>query len=137
MNRVETPTPRPEVRAAVRALLTQAPAYAQLSADKRQQVARGTALIADYLAAPEGIPAERLQSPARALIDDPGPQEASYEEASKNVRDIGKSKFEGSAAREGANVAGLLMKQVNFPTFVAGLIQGVFQAIVKSSIEQM
>src|SRR5687767_4410274 len=102
MNRVETPTPRPEVREAVRALLTQAPAYAQLSPDKRQQVARDTALIADYLAAPEGIPAERLQPPARALDDDPGPQEESYKEASKNVSEIGKGKFQASAAREGA-----------------------------------
>ena len=29
------------------------------------------------------------------------------------------------------------MQQVNFLDFVAGLIQGVFHAIVKSSIEQM
>jgi hypothetical protein len=137
MNRAELPTPRPEVRQAVRALLTQAPAFAQMSADKQQQVARDTALIADYLAAPEGISAEKLQTPARALEGDPGPQEESYGEASKKVSEIGKEKFKGSAAREGAKVAGLLMKQVNFPNFVSELIRGVFQAIVKSSIEQM
>ena len=41
------------------------------------------------------------------------------------------------AAREGAAVAGLLLKSVDFPNFVSGLIEGVFHAIVKSSIEQM
>jgi len=131
------PTPRKEVREAVRALLTQAPAFAQLAPAKQQQVARDTALIADYLAAPEGIRADRLGAAARALEGDTGPQEESYGEASKKVSEIGQGKFKASAAREGAQVAGLLMKQVNFPTFVAGLIQGVFQAIVKSSIEQM
>jgi hypothetical protein len=139
MTSTAPPTPRPEVRQAVRALLTQSPAFAKLSADKQQQVARDTALIADYLAAPEGIPADKLREPVRALgpLDDPGPQEESYGEASKQVSAIGKGKFQASAAREGAEVAGLLLKQVNFPTFVAGLIQGVFQAIVRSSIDQM
>jgi hypothetical protein len=53
------------------------------------------------------------------------------------VSEIGGGKFKADAAREGAKVAGLLMKQVNFPNFVSELIRGVFQAIVKSSIEQM
>ena len=30
-----------------------------------------------------------------------------------------------------------LLKQVEFPTFVASLIEGVFQAIISSSIKQM
>lgn len=34
-------------------------------------------------------------------------------------------------------VAGDLLNAVNFPAFVAGLINGVFQAIVDSSIQQM
>ena len=31
----------------------------------------------------------------------------------------------------------MFLKKVNFPTFVGGLIEGVFSSIVKSSIEQM
>jgi hypothetical protein len=134
------PTPRPEVRQAVKALLTGSPAFARLPAATQQQIARDTALIPDYLAAPEGIPADRVGGDlaARALADgDPGPQEQDYGTARTAVDAIGKDKFQASSAREGAKVAGLLMKQVNFPTFVASLIQGVFQAIVKSSIEQM
>ncbi len=68
----------------------------------------------------------------------PGRSEQDLSEPlAKRSSEIGNSKFRRSAAREGAKVAGLLMKQVNFPTFVAGLIEGVFHAIVKSSIEQM
>src|SRR5687768_14532764 len=133
-------TPRPEVRAAVKSLLTQAPAFAKLPAAKQQQVARDTALIADYLAAPEGIPANRLggDMAAHALgPGDPGPQEQDYGTAREAVSEISQGNFQAGAAREGAEVAGLLMAKVDFKTFVAGLIQGVFQAIVTSSIQQM
>jgi hypothetical protein len=135
------PTPKPEVRQAVKELLTQSSAFARLPAAQQQQIARDTALIADYLAAPEGIPAKQIGGDvaARALgpFDDSGPQEQDYGTARQAVSEIGQGKFKASAAREGAKVAGLLMKQVNFPNFVSELIRGVFQAIVKSSIEQM
>jgi hypothetical protein len=148
-------TPKAEVRGAVKNLLTRSAAFNQLPPEKQRQVARDTALIADYLAAPEGIPANKIPGgvgtlppppTARALgpFDSfsatPGsqpPPQASYEEASEKVSEIGEGKFAASAAREGAEVAGLLMQKVNFPVFVAGLIEGVFHAIVKSSIEQM
>lgn len=136
------PQPRPEVRQAVANLLTRSPAFNALSPEKKREVAQATALVADYLAVPEGIPGNKLiggvgMPPASALADPPPQQEASFQDASAIVSDIGDSKFEASAAREGAQVAGLLLKQVKFPTFVASLIEGVFHAIVKSSIEQM
>jgi hypothetical protein len=139
------PPPRLEVRKAVQALLTQSPAFARLPAAQQQQIARDTALIADYLAAPEGIPGNTIEGGvtvppvARALVDEPPPPppQASFENARKAVSEIGTQEFKGSAAREGAKVAGLLMKQVNFVEFVGGLIQGVFSSIVQSSIQQM
>jgi hypothetical protein len=135
--------PRPEVRQAVANLLTRSDAFRALSPEKQREVAQATALVADYLAVPEGIPGNQLAGgvgmpPARALADPPAaPPQASYNEASAKVDAIGDGEFEASAAREGAQVAGLLLKQVKFPTFVASLIEGVFHAIVKSSIEQM
>jgi hypothetical protein len=145
---VRTPTPvappRAEVRDAVRNLLTQSASFNSLTPEKQRQVAQSTALIADYLAAPEGIPGNKIAGavgmpPARALDgeDPPAQREENYDAASKKVDAIGKDKFKAQAAREGAKVAGLLMKQVDFPTFVSSLIQGVFQAIVASSIQQM
>jgi hypothetical protein len=141
------PTPRPEVRQAVKTMLTRSRAFAALPAAQQQKIARDTALIADYLASPEGIPGNTLEGGvgappvARALGPADGtpapPPQASYEEARQAVSAIGAGEFQASAAREGAKVAGLLLKQVNFVDFVGGLIQGVFSSIVTSSIQQM
>jgi len=136
------PTPSAEVRREVKSLLMQSPSYGSLPAAKQQQVAHDTALIADYLSKPEGIPGNQLSRgvatpAARAMADNQPPGQASYEDAREAVDNIGDSRFEASSAREGAEVAGLLMQKVNFPEFVAGLIQGVFHAIVQSSVEQM
>ncbi len=135
--------PKLEVRQAVANLLTRSEAFRALSPEKKREVAQATALVADYLAAPEGIPGNvipgGLAAPARALADPPpaAPPQTSYTDASKQADKIGQDEFSADAAREGAKVAGLLLKQVKFPVFVASLIEGVFHAIVKSSIEQM
>jgi hypothetical protein len=137
-------TPRPEVRQQVRKLLGRSKAFAALSPEKQQQVARDTALIADYLAAPEDIPGNTIPGgvalpQARTLADGdpPPPAQTSYRDARKAVSEIGDDDFEAGAAREGAKVAGQFMKAVNFVDFVGGLIQGVFSSIVDSSIRQM
>ena len=68
----------------------------------------------------------------------PGRTSGLWDRAAQAVDAIGDEQVPGRARRARApKVAGMLMKQVKFPTFVAGLIQGVFQSIVKSSIEQM
>ncbi|MCU7921751.1 MAG: hypothetical protein KZQ88_03545 [Candidatus Thiodiazotropha sp. (ex Dulcina madagascariensis)] len=43
----------------------------------------------------------------------------------------------GSAVTTGVTATGEMVRQVNFPAFVAELIQGVFQAVVDASIDQM
>jgi hypothetical protein len=86
--RVRVPQPRPEVRHAVRDLLTQSAAFRALPPKTQAQLARDTVKVADYLARPAG-------------------------------------------AGAGGN------ESVNFPDFVSSLIKGVFQAIVKASIDQM
>lgn len=141
--RIAPPTPHPEVRQAVKDLLTRSSAFAHLPAAQQQQIARDTALIADYLAAPEGIPGNELKGgvnapPARALEDTATSGiKSSSNKGWEAVEDIGQNKFEASAAMAGANVAGVLLEKVNFVQFVGGLIGGVFQAIVDSSIKQM
>jgi hypothetical protein len=142
--------PKPEVRQAVANLLQRSDAFNALSPEKKREVAQATALVADYLAAPEGIPGNTLAGglavpTARALgpLDfaaapqQPAQREATYKDAAAEVDKIGQDEFKADAAREGAKVAGLLLKQVKFKDFVGSLIEGVFHAIVKSSIEQM
>lgn len=142
--------PDPLVRQKTRELLMQSEGFRRLPTDKQQQVARDTARIADYLALPEGIPGNTLpgglNAPAQTMADAPpalrflpnqSTPEATYAERQAAVDAIGDEPFKAEAAREGAQVAGELLREVKFPQFVSGLIQGVFQSIVTSSIEQM
>jgi hypothetical protein len=132
----EKPLPAPpvEARQAVKDLLLRSSAFSKLPAATQQKIAQDTAEIAGYLAQPEGIPGNKL--PSAAALADANQTHANYKENLAQVNKVG-SGFKAQAAREGAQVAGVLLKQVNFPTFVASLIEGVFHAIVHSSIEQM
>jgi len=131
------PSPPPlEARQAVKNLLLRSQAFSKLPAETQQKIAQDTAEIAGYLTQPEGIPGNKLPSAAALADPDPNQTHANYQENLKQVNQVG-SGFKAQAAREGAAVAGTLLKAVNFPTFVASLIEGVFHAIVHSSIEQM
>lgn len=131
-----TPPPAVEARQAVKNLLLSSQAFAKLPAKTQQQIAQDTAEIAGYLAQPEGIPANQL--PTAAALADPNPNQT-HENYQQNLGQVNKvgSGFKAQAAREGAEVAGVLLQKINFPVFVASLIEGVFHAIVHSSIEQM
>lgn len=136
----QPPVPHQAVRRTVEGLLTQSPAFSAMSDADRAEIARNTALVADYIARPEGIPANQLQPQARALLGeevDHSGTEATWEQKQQAVDDIGKKKFSADAAREGATIAGELLKAVSFPQFVSELINGVFKSITTSSIEQM
>jgi hypothetical protein len=135
-----TPKPHDDVRQKVKELLyDRTPAFRAMSADAQEEIARNTALVADYLARPEGLNVRRSAPQARALdtFDDTSGREATWQEKQAAVDAVGGGKFSADAAREGAAVAGLLLNEVQFPTFVSGLISGVFQSITHSSIEQM
>jgi len=127
-----TPPPSHDVRYAVKDLLEKSPAFARLPPATQQQIAHDTTRIADYLAKPEGIPGNKLPT-VGALAD---PSESTYERDLEQVNKVGQD-FKAAGAREGAEVAGMLMQKVDFPTFCASLIKGVFHAIVEATIEQM
>lgn len=134
-NRKSSPPPPVEARQAVKELLLQSAAFSKLPPETQQQIARDTAEIAGYLAQPEGIPGNRLPTAAALADADPNQLHKNYQENLKEVDKAGS--FKAQAAHEGAKVAGEILKAVNFPDFCAKLIQGVFHAIVQSSIEQM
>src|SRR5205085_5784796 len=80
------------------------------------------------MANPDGLVAKELSSDKGILARAQGPIDKG------NV--AGKD-FEAGAVKQGVKQFGELVKKVDFPKFVSGLIQGVFQAIVDSSIQQM
>ncbi|MEM6252894.1 MAG: hypothetical protein AAF821_08225 [Cyanobacteria bacterium P01_D01_bin.156] len=138
----------------VKDLLLKSDAFCSLPPDKQKEIANHTVQIASYLAEPDGIRGNKLPTTKRqkTALEDPyaiGLENDALrraEIASNPTRtgvreDLTKRanspKFQAQAAREGAAVAGALLQSVNFPTFVSGLISGVFHSIVQSSIEQM
>jgi hypothetical protein len=124
-------------RQKVRGMLSQSAAFRAMPTEQQREIARHTVEIANYLAMPEGIQGNKLAT-APALMR-PGVDPYAFAQDTRTSRRGGddEGKFTAQAAREGAEVAGLLLQQVNFPQFVSGLIEGVFTSIVDSSIRQM
>lgn len=122
------------VRTEVRRMLESSQAYQGLDPDKRKEFAQNLVKVASYLsddpgwlstAAPLGVVAE-----GQDAVDDLKKRMA------KGVNQAGKD-FRAGAMREGTEAFEQLVDTVDFPAFVTGLIQGVFQSIVDASIQQM
>ena len=129
-----------EVRRQVRTLLEQSPSFRALPPEKQREIAHHTVQVCNYLAAPDGIPGPALAS-AQAQAQSRSRGAAQARSLSGRTPAAGGGAAEGiftaQAAQQGAAAAGAFLQAVNFPAFVASLIQGVFHSIVQSSIEQM
>jgi hypothetical protein len=133
-----TPQALAAVRPQVQQLLQGIPNYNAMSDIERRELAANMVKVMAYIADPNGIVTETSHpgttAPARALADDP--VEATKSMLSEPPKTAGQD-FKAGAVREGVDQFGALVKKVDFPKFVGGLIKNVFQAIVESSIEQM
>lgn len=133
------PSAQDVARLRIRDILSGSAAFRSLPLAKQQQIARDTAQIATYLAAPEGIPAPELarQDPYALSLADGDEADLQFRTGDGSKPGENQQDFRAEAAREGAAVAGALLNQINFVDFVSGLIDGVFNSIVDSSIKQM
>ena len=127
-------------------------ALGALAPAERAEVLRGTTAIVESLAAGPGratdpydlrrvAPAEGLAESIRAggVWDDashPAPGQKIDGGAAKLIKDTKAGEI-GSVIGAGVTQAARMVREIDFPTFVASLIEGTFHAIVKSSIEQM
>lgn len=116
------------VRHGVRDLLASSPSYNELPPDKKREVANDMVRVARYVVDPHGLLTEEFRSPLLAGV------------VSSRVRrgravDIGR--LAPDAIEMNPRSMDALLAAVDFPSFVAGLIQGVFGAIVNASIRQM
>jgi hypothetical protein len=126
----------PLIRAQVRDRLLQAPSYLALPAETRQQIAHDTIKAIHYIVGgadgtsrPAGVELTGDTPITRALAGQTLPE---GQTAGQRFAESG-----AVAARQGSQAFTEMINQVNFPRFVAGLIDGVFNAIVSSSIKQM
>ncbi len=116
------------VRPEVRKLLEATPSYKKLTPEEQRTLAMDMVKVATYMANPDGLISKELSSEQGVLARAQGPLEKP---------DVAGNDFEAGAVKQGVKQFGELVKKVDFPKFVSGLIKGVFQAIVDSSIQQM
>lgn len=128
------------VRPQVQAMLTQIPAYAGLTGAEQSKLAHDMVKVLAYMNDPNRVVEQTGNAPmAEALIGGlgkPDANEQTRQNLSKSPGFAGKD-FVAGAAREGTEQFGNLVKTVDFPAFVGGLINNVFKVIVETSIEQM
>lgn len=130
-------------REAVRTLLESTPAYAQMADTDRKALAHNLVNVGAFLAEPGmAVPLQHMSPDVLSLAQADGTTPSgltttgSRDDTGAPVSATSQPKF-GQAVRTGVEQAVALIQGVNFPAFVAGLIEGVFHSIVKSSIEQM
>lgn len=120
----------PLVRAQVRDILERSRAFRSLSPARQQELAHDLVKVGTYITSgetgknvPGGAVVTNADSRVAKSLADPPPTPPDPKL--------------GTAAKEGTDQFVRLTKEVNFPDFVSGLIGGVFNAIVDSSIKQM
>jgi hypothetical protein len=143
---------RPEVLQ----LLMRTPAFLSLPEEERRKIAGDMVRVLSYMTDPNGVhseiaareasgdlprsgalaasPVAQAAPVARVMADDP--VQATKRQLSQSPGFAGED-FEAGAVRQGVEQFGEMVRKVDFPKFVGGLIKNVFQAIVESSIEQM
>jgi hypothetical protein len=129
----------PLIRERVRERLSESAAFKSLPPEKRTAIAHDTVQAFHYILGG----ADGTSRPGSVMLagNNPvgaafaGPQKPPVPEGDTAGQRFGES---GAVAAEaGADAYADLIQRVDFPTFVAGLIDGVFGAIVASSIKQM
>ena len=140
----------PLVRDSVRRVLTRSESFRALPPEQRRKLANDMVKVARYIVdaggETAGIPVQAaigagLATPdeeriATGLADPPD----RFKDTRSIIPTDGKTagdKMTGKPAKQGAGSYTDLIGKVDFPKFVGGLVEGVFNAIVTSSIKQM
>lgn len=150
------------VRPQVRRMLQSSPGFRALPAHEQQEIARNMVRVASYMANPDDLARQELGAGGGVLRHEPperiapapaadpaapytpptaralsGVNQQAINKATGGVgRSAGADFVDASTSTLGTN-ARKLMEAVDFPKFVGGLIQNVFQAIVDATIQQM
>ena len=134
------------VRPQVRRLLERSPGFRALPVEQQRELARTMVRVASYMANPDGLARQELTPGQSVLAHAPAPPlaraqadavDAAKGKASDKVGTFAGADFQAGAVKQGVEQFRNLVGTVDFPSFVGGLIQNVFQAIVNASIQQM
>jgi hypothetical protein len=136
----------PLIRSKVKERLTTSPAFRALSPDQRAAIAHDTVKALHYIVGGEDGDSRPTSmtlagqtggyAPAAARTGAAAPARTPVNaNAAKTVKPGGQGI--GAAARAGGQAFTDVIADVDFPAFVGGLIDGVFNSIVTTSIKQM
>lgn len=125
------------VRPEVRQLLESSSAFAKLPPQEQKELARTMVTVSAYMANPDGLAAQELSPQGSVLARTQADSTEAVRQRLAQDPGFAGEDFQGGAIKQGTQQFGELVKKVDFPKFVSGLIQNVFQAIVDSSIQQM
>ena len=127
-------------------LLESAPAYHRLHPAAQQDLRRDLVKVDSYIAAPgaalEGPYSSQMAPDLRAAL---APRDQQPQRPQQTYQPTGSAAptsqtpapSQGSATARAGEVARATLNAIDFPQFVSSLIQGTFQAIVESHIQQM
>ena len=121
----------PELAGDVRAALARSEAYRGLSRAQQAQIEADLTKVTDYITKPASTLATGL-----AEDKQPNPEDVLKMNAAKDPGLV-QDQFKASGSREGTATFRDMVGAVDFPKFVASLVQGVFRAIVEATIQQM
>ena len=128
------------VRPQVQRMLMRIPAYSQLTSAEQTKLAHDMVKVLAYIDDPNGVVADlssRIGSGKPVLAAaQADANEETRQNLSKSPGFAGKD-FVAGAAAQGTEQFTNLVKSVDFPAFVGGLINNVFRVIVETTIEQM
>jgi hypothetical protein len=134
------------VRPQVRQLLERSPGFRAMPVEQQRELARTMVRVASYMANPDGLARQEL-TPGQSVLAHAAPAplaraqadgvDAAKGKASDKVGTFAGADFQAGAVKQGVEQFRNLVGTVDFPSFVGGLIQNVFQAIVNASIQQM
>jgi hypothetical protein len=130
------------VRPEVRSILERSEGFQSLEPEAQRRLAGTMVKVASYMANPDGLARQELATPAGGVLaraqdqQREDPVEATKRRLSEK-QDVASKDYQAEAQRQGTKNLVEFIKEVDFPKFVSGLIQGVFQAIVDSSVQQM
>jgi hypothetical protein len=123
----------PIVRTQVKDILTQSRAFNDLPPEKRKELANDMVKVASYIVGGN----DGMNVPTAAALAGSAKKGADLPTTPAKPSKTASDKMNANAAKQGSQALQDLVKGVDFPKFVAGLIDGVFNAIVDSSIKQM
>jgi hypothetical protein len=110
------------------------PSFARLSAAQQAETVRAMSAVVQKMA--DGGRITDPYSPHAVGLEDPNAIQTVDGGAKRLIKESGEGQI-GSVIGAGVTQAARMVKEINFPQFVASLIDGTFKAIVTASIDQM